>query len=204
MSLNSRTKKALLWAVVIAACALLISTRWPISPPVNKALYGQVGRTLAVEGLKLLKPGGKFTIIVRDTEEYRQPAMALALASLEREIRRSGAEIRSIESIQLDPIRPVEVAPGDYYEILRRSAAGDVVVSLLGPPILSEEQKMKLGRAKAYVVALCPTRANAEELMRTGWLHVAFVNRPGGEAKSFEGLYTVLRAQAAPFSSASL
>jgi hypothetical protein len=201
---NSQTKKALVCALSVAAGASLILTQWPGSPRVNKALHVQVGRTLAVEGLKLLKPGGKFTIIARDTEEYRQPAMALALTSLEREIRRAGAEIRSIESIQLDPIRPVEVASGDFYEVLRRSAPGDVVVSLLGPPILAEEQRVKLGRLKANVVALCPTGVNAEQLLTSGWLHVALVNKARPEGKSFEGLYTVMRAGTAPVSTASL
>jgi hypothetical protein len=201
---NLRTKKALFCALGIVACASLIMTQRPALPPVNKALYLQVGRTLAAEGLKLLKPGGKFTIIVRDTLEYPQPAMTLSLASLEREIRRSGAEVRSIESIQLDPIRPVEVAPGDFYEVLRRSAPGDVVVSLLGPPLLSDEQRIKLGRPKAQIVALCPTAANAEQLLRTGWLQVAIVNKAPAEGKSFEGLYSVMRAQASPVSTASL
>jgi len=195
MSLRLRTRKALASALAFAACAALLITRWPASPTINKTVYVQVGRTLAIEGLKLLKPGGKFMIITRDTEEYRQPAMALARASLEREIRRAGAEIRSIEAIQLDPIRPVEVAAGDFYELLRRCSVADVVVSLLGPPILSEEQRMKLGHSKANVVALCPTAANAEQLLRTGWLQVALVNKPGTEGKSFEGLYRVMKPE---------
>ncbi len=195
MPLASRTKGIVVCVLAMVACGAVIVTRWPASPRVNKSLYEQVGRTLAIEGLKLLKTGGKFTIIARDTEEYRQPAMSIAVASAEREMRRAGAEIRSIESIQLDPIRPVEIAAGDFYEVLRRSSAGDVIISLLGPPNLSEEQKMKLGRRKAALVALCPTTGNPEDLVKNGWLDVALVRKSGAEGKTFEGLYSVLRAE---------
>jgi hypothetical protein len=204
MPSNSRIKTILALALAAIACVLPIVARWSACPRVNKSLYVQVGRTLAIEGLKLIKSGGKFTIIARDSEEYRQPAMALAVASLQREIRRAGAEIRSIESIQLDPIRPVEVASGDFYEVLRRCSAGDVIISLLGPPHLSEEHKTRLGRPKARIVALCPSTGRPEELLKSGWLDVALVNKSGGEAKSFQGLYTVLRAEPVRTSTASL
>lgn len=195
MPRNPRNKRIGVSALVIVACAAMLFTKWPASPSFDKTRYTEVGRTLAMEGLKLLKPGGKFTIIARDTDEYRQPAMTVALASVQRELKKAGVEIRGIESIQLDPIRPVEIAPGDFYEVLRRSASGDVVLSLLGPPILSDEQKLKLGSPKARIVALIPANLTADSLLKNGWLDVALVNKPGGRGKSFEGLYSVVRAE---------
>jgi hypothetical protein len=149
-----------------------------------------------VECLKLLKPGGKITIIARDTEVFPQPAMVLARQSLEKDIHRAGAEVRSTLAVQLDPIRPSAVPSGDYYELLRRLPEGDVIVSLLGPPLLSEEHREKLGRPRARVVALCAPATDTEALFASGLLQVAVVNKPSAtsQARSFDQLYAVLRA----------
>jgi hypothetical protein len=166
----------------------------------------ELGRTLAAESLKLLKPGGKLTIIARDTDVFPQPAMALALSTLQKELHRAGAEIRSTQLVQLDPIRPSAVPSGDFYELLRRLPDGEVIVSLLGPPVLSEEQKEKLGRPRARVAALCTgTSENTEALFASGLLYVAIINKPAAssaQGNSFEQLYTIVRADPKPLAAA--
>ena len=147
MARAARSRNALAVALAAAAITLLVITWWNPAVPVNQNVHLELGRTLAAESLKLLKSGGKLTIIARDTDVFPQPAMTLALSALQKEIRRGGAEIRSTQLVQLDPIRPSAVPSGDYYELLRRLPEGDVIVSLLGPPVLSEEHKEKIGRA---------------------------------------------------------
>src|SRR5687768_16652354 len=96
---------------------------WFGSAPVDKTIHVEMGRKLAAECRQLLGPGGKVTIIARDVEAFQQPAMTTLVSTLESEF---GESIRSVEAIQVDPIRPCEVPPGDFYELLRRLPAGDV------------------------------------------------------------------------------
>jgi hypothetical protein len=200
-------------SLVAAALLTLGWFSWDRLPLKDKALYAEIGRTLGVESVSLLKPGGKITVIARDTSAFAQPAMLLSLKSLQNEIRRAKAEIRSIELIQLDPIRPNEVPSGDFYTLLRRLPTGDVIVSLLGPPILGEEERAKLGRPKAFTVALCTgnlaENANVRALISAGLLHTAIVNKPsphgaGSSMTSFDRLYTILRSNDPVISTASL
>jgi hypothetical protein len=206
MALSARSRNALAVALGAVALTLLVIAWWRPAPPLNKMVPLELGRTLAAESLKLLKPGGKLTIIARDTDVFPQPAMALALSTLQKELHRAGAEIRSTQLVQLDPIRPSAVPSGDFYELLRRLPDGEVIVSLLGPPVLSEEQKEKLGRPRARVAALCTgTSENTEALFASGLLYVAIINKPAAssaQGNSFEQLYTIVRADPKPLAAA--
>jgi hypothetical protein len=206
MALSARSRNAFAVALAAIALTLLVIGWWKPAPPLNKAVHLELGRTLAAESLKLLKPGGKLTIIARDTDVFPQPAMALALTTLQKELRRAGAEIRSTQLIQLDPIRPSAVPSGDFYELLRRLPEGDVIISLLGPPLLSEEHKEKLGRPRARVVALCSgVVENSDALFASGLLQAAIVNKASAtsaQANSFDQLYTIVRADSKPVAAA--
>lgn len=182
-------------------------------PRIDKKLHGEIGRTLAKESVKLLPSGGKIIVITRDTEAFSQPTLALSFEAFQEEVRRAGVTIAAVQTIQLDPLRPVEVPPGDFYELLRRSPADHVIVSLLGPPVLSEEQRAKLGRPKTRVVALCTGNmaevVDLKTLFQSGLLHAAIVNRPfsskdGVPPGSFDQLYTVMKADSAGVGSAAL
>jgi hypothetical protein len=187
-------------AIVLAALSLLVLSLalFTVPPRVDGKLHADIGHALAAETLKALGPGNKVTIITRDTDAFPQPALDRLLAALERDLRRAGKEIRSVEHIQLDSIRPVEVPSGDFYELLRRLPAGDVVVSLLGPPLLLPEHQEKLGRPKARVIALCIGRlgGKVEEFFQAGLLQAAVVNKPTPVGRSFNQLYDVIRSGA--------
>lgn len=184
-------------AIAFGSVLLLGLSSYHLPPRFNKSLHTETGRVLAAEALKLLKPGGKVTIIARDTEAFPQPAMDLAVASLRGEFKRAGKEVRSVEQIQLDPIRPSEVPSGDYYELLRRLPAGDVIVSFLGPPVLLPEHLHNLGRPRSKVVALCTgslvESSSIDTLLSSGLLHAAITNRPDAGGTRFEQLYAVVR-----------
>src|SRR5262249_5136796 len=124
-------------------------------PTFDTQLHSEIGRTLAAETSALLQPNGKVTVISRDTDAFPQPALKILLRSFETELHRAGRSINSVETIQLAPLRPADVPPGDFYELLRKASAGSVIVSLLGPPVLTEQQRAKLGQPRAKVIAFC-------------------------------------------------
>ena len=189
-----------------AAFAAVFLSSWEFGPPVDRKLHAEIGRVLAKEALGLLRPGGQITVVTRDTQAFPQPALDILLNSFRQEVRRRGDINVATQTIQLDPLRPVEVPPGDFYELIRRSTDERVIVSLLGPPALSKAQRSALGRVRPKIIALC-TGNLAEtlalnELFDAGLLHVALVNRHAsrgaqnaGQTSSpaFDRLYTVVR-----------
>lgn len=185
----------------VALAALVLSSR-EFRPPVDRKLHSEIGRVLAKEALSLLRPGGAITVITRDTEAFPQPALDILLKTFQHEVRRRG-EI-NVQTLQLDPLRPVEVPPGDFYELIRRSTAERIIVSLLGPPVLSREQRNALGHVQPKIIAFCSGNLaetlDLSELFHAGLLHVALVNRRdsrGAEeapsSTTFDRLYTVVR-----------
>src|SRR5437667_3858668 len=112
-------------AILTASTALaaIILSSWEFGPPVDRKLHSEIGRVLAKEALSLLRPGGQITVITRDTEAFPQPALDVLLKTFQQEIRRAGDIKVGIQIVQLDPLRPVEVPPGDFYELIRRSTA---------------------------------------------------------------------------------
>jgi hypothetical protein len=196
-----------------AACAAIILFSRGFAPPADRKLHSEIGRVLAREAMGLLRPGGQITVITRDTEAFPQPALEILLKSFQQEVRRGGDIPVGILALQLDPLRPVEVPPGDFYELIRRSTADRVIVSLLGPPVLTREQRSTLGRVEPKIISFCAGNlaqsVDFSELFTAGLLHVALLNRPtsatGGSAANgpgtFDRLYTVVRADhsTAPF-----
>ena len=148
----------------------------------NARLHEGIGRALAQEAMKLLAPGGSLTVVTRDTTTFPQPAVDRAMASFRQELRQSGVMIAAVQAIQVDPLRPVEVPSGDFYQLLRHGAAGDVLVSFMGPPLLDEEQRAVLGAIKPQIVAFCsgglPDYVNLRLLAEQKLLHAAVVSRP--------------------------
>lgn len=185
--------------------AIFLTTRGlPLRP--DTAIPDEIGRSLARESVKLLGPGARLTVLMRDTATFPQPAADRTLASLTRELRRSGATVSAVQRFEVDPLRPTQVPPGDFVELIRRSAAGDVIVSLLGPPLLSAEQRAALPSAPACRIVVLsagpfPDIAGLRQLAGQNLLHAAVVDRPAPKGssgtaaripESFEELYSVL------------
>jgi hypothetical protein len=168
---------------ILVGCLLILFCTFAGLPPrTDASVPREVGRALAQEALKLFGPGKRLTVIARDTSVFKQPATDITLAAFEDEIRKGGAKITAVQLLQVDPLRPLQVPPGDFFELLRRGAAGDVIVSLMGPPQLSEEQRSALGNSKAKVVAFCPGGLSAyldlHQLAGQKLLHAAILSRP--------------------------
>src|SRR5687767_7849330 len=204
---NRRSTEIITLLSSAAALVTLFLSSCELPPRTDRKLHASIGKALAKEALRLLGTGGQITVITRDTEAFPQPALDILLASFERAVRREDVIIAEVQSVQADPLRLVDVPPGDFYELIRRSKSGYVIVSLLGPPLLTADQQNKLGRVQPRIVAFCSgtvaETVDLRKLFQAGLLHAAIVNRPAsplapsGPSKSphdFDQLYKVVVA----------
>jgi hypothetical protein len=203
---NSKGVMAAAIAVTAAALGLILRSQGGMPPGEDRALHEEVGRALARESLGLLGPGGHLVLFARDTSDFPQDAADIARRSFEKEAEGVGHPVSATRLIADDPLRLVKVPDGDFFEVLRRAKAGDVVASFMGPPLLSDEQRAMLGEPRARIVAFCsgsmPAVLDLRRLAEQHLLHGAVLSRtpardPGGKAgrEAFEALY--VRADAA-------
>lgn len=169
-------------ALAVAGSAVLVFLAGHDLPsPPEKAFHAAIGRTMAQETLRLVKPGAGVTAIIRDTAAFRHPESDAQFQAFQETLRAGGSAIVSTQSLQVDPLRNLEVPPGDFFELIRKAPAGTAIVSFMGPPVLSEEQRARLGEIRPRVVAFCPgsipRRIDLRTLFESGLLHAAVVER---------------------------
>ena len=148
-------------------------------PSFDPAPHRATGRVMAEEALKLLKPGGEIIVIARDTTAFKNPATDAQMSSFQKTLSQAHAKIGHIHALQVDPLRPVEVPAGDFFELLRKCPAQDVIVSFMGPPLLNEPQRLQLGEVKPAIVAFCsgaiPEQVELQSLFAQGLLKAAII-----------------------------
>jgi hypothetical protein len=200
---NRKLIDALSLGVCITAATFAALSIWAVPARPDSAVAAEIGRTMAREALAVSPKGGRVVVIARDLNAYRQPAMEISVREFQREVEKAGGNV-AMRPIELDPLRPVEVPPGDFYEAIRRAKTNEVIVSFLGPPVLEPEQQEKLPAIKPKIIALCTGSLAAHTdlgaLSRLGLLHAAIVNRAKtteskktDQALSFDQLYAVIR-----------
>jgi hypothetical protein len=158
-------------------------------PVLDPLLHRAVGQVLATQTLSLLKPGGRVMVITRDTAAFQNPASDTLLAGFQSTLAKAGVKTDSLQTLQVDPLRPVAVPAGDFFQWIKGSSKGSVIVSLMGPPLLDDTQTAQLGEVKPAIVAFCPgpvrDRVDLRELFVRGLLQAAVVSkRPVGVQKS--------------------
>jgi len=188
---KGKSDRKLIGTIVATILAVVIGivTFVTLPPPVDRRLHAQIGSALAEQASGLVRPGGKITVICRDTETFAQPAMDALLKSFRGKISK-GTTVATLP-VQVDPLRPAGAPPGDFFELLRKSKPEDVIVSLLGPPVLSDEQRFVLGGVRPRIVALCAGPSAADMDLRrffdAGLLHAAVVSQTFTKATSQTG-----------------
>lgn len=179
--------KRILSPMVAAVSALAAVGLWflwvrPLPPRGSLSVAEAAGVALARQALEVGAAAPHVTLITRDTDTFPQPALDALSAAFKSELRRGGGVLDSVQRIQVDPLRPLEVPPGDFSEFIRKSREGSVLVSLMGPPLLDPEQWQKLGRLKPKIVAFCPGNLvetlDLRRFFEAGHLHAAVVSRP--------------------------
>jgi hypothetical protein len=201
--------------VMLASLGAIWRALHDAPPSTPTALPAEIGRVLAAEAGKRLGPGGRILLIARDTESFAQPSFDALNASVQQALKQAGTPPALVRAIQLDPLRPLQVPPGDFVELLRKAGTADVIVSLLGPPFLSDEQRAALGTVKPKVVAFWPGTVaeygNLRPLFEQHLLSAAILHRPeglglrgnggaasGGRASQFDTLYQVVAGTGIP------
>ncbi len=201
-----RLKEFTAWVVLLLAVGAIVLHRVRLAPGTDAALHRSIGIALARQALAVGGAAPDVVLFNRDTSEFPQPALDILERAFRKELRHGGGTVSAVREIQADPLRPVEVPPGDFYEEIRRAAAGRVIVSLLGPPLLAPEQWTALGTIKPKIVAFCsgagPLQVDLRQLVDSGRLHAAVVartvfeaplrNTPAHGPATFEQLYTTL------------
>ena len=196
---NRKVIDALSLGAIFISAGIIALTVWALPPKVDSKLYSEIGTVLARQALELLPSGGEILVIARETEAYPQPAMEIGLKEFQKQASRAGVNV-TVKRIQLDPLRSVEVPPGDFYEVIRRAKGKQVIVSLLGPPVLEPEQRSKLQKETPKIVALCTgnlaEQTDLEELFQRGLLHAAIVRKESSKnsGESFDQLYAAVKA----------
>ncbi|MGH7973624.1 MAG: hypothetical protein ACREIC_33320, partial [Limisphaerales bacterium] len=135
--------------------ALWLAERGGFGPSFNPKPHESTGWVMARQALDLLKPGGQIVVITRDTAAFKNPASDAQLAGFNETLSERHVSVGKTLALQVDPLRRVEVPPGDFFELIRKAPPGTVIVSFMGPPLLSDAQRKQLGDAKPKIVAFC-------------------------------------------------
>jgi hypothetical protein len=167
--------------------ALALSLSGSFGPPSHQAPFEAVGRALARQTLAFLKPGGRVTVITRDTQTFENPATDFQFAGFQQELAKAGVKIDSIQALQVDPLQPMSVPAGDFFQSIKSSGKGDVLVSFMGPPILTDTQVAQLGEIKPAIIAFCSglvrDQVDLRALFSHGLLRAAVVSKRTADIK---------------------
>ena len=110
---------------------------------------------MAQEALARLAKDGQITVFIRDTAAFANPATDLQIASFRRTLGKARVTIHSLRKLQWDPLRPIAVPSGDVCEAIRNAPKGSVIVSFMGPPLLTQAEVARLGERHPAIVAFC-------------------------------------------------
>ena len=144
------------------------------------------GRLMAAQAMALVEPGGDITVIARDTSSFSNPASDIQLASFLKEVQKAHGVIAAIRKLQVDPLRPIGVPSSDFCDLIRGTPPGSVIVSFMGPPLLTDAERSLLGPIQPAILAFVsgrqPELVNMASLFQQGLLRAAIVDRagPGG------------------------
>ena len=167
-----------LLAIVVSLGILLFRYFQPV-PKIESRPHLALGEALAERAAKLLGSGGRITLIAPDTVAFKYPGAELQLKAFHQALRRAGLSVAVTNLIRLAPLRPPRVPPGD--EFVRKLSDADVVVSLMGPPNLTADQKARLGEKRPKVIAVCsgdmPRQINLKAPFADNLLQAVIISR---------------------------
>lgn len=169
-------------ATIVLSLGFLLFRYFGPAPRIDARAHIGMGNVLAEQAAKSLGSGGHIVLVVPDTSVFRWPGPEAQLKAFHRALRKANVSVGMTNVVKLDPGRLVRVNAEDFFNWLHKLSEADVVVSLLGPPILTAEQRAKLAGRHARVIAVCagemPKQVNLPALFDDNLLHVAIVSRP--------------------------
>jgi hypothetical protein len=172
--------------IVASGVALFLFLRTS-QPVVELRPHYALGKVVAEEALKLAGNQGRLILFAHDPKSFNFPTMKAQLDSFCQQVAKAGGKIASTNLVALDPLRIPSVPVGSFVDRMVRCTPGDVIVSLMGPPALSNDQIRRLGDKQVKVLAVCsgntPLRANLPRLFAQRQLHTAIVSRAAPSPK---------------------
>ena len=206
--MQARKIKIVVSLLAIAAAGGILCFRYlkPL-PTVEPQPHLAIGEALAQQAAKALGTGGRITLIAPDITAFKHPGAEIQLKSFHQALRQAKLNVAATNWIKLNPLYLRRVPPGDFADLLRRQKDADVIVSLLGPPLLTAEQKARIGEKHPRVVAVCsgdlPLHFNLKALFADNLLHAAIINRrtsspapqSGTSSQGFDQFFQWITAQ---------
>jgi hypothetical protein len=201
---NRKTINIVAAATTMAAWYGLFLFFHPCPPPMDCRPHEATGEVLAGEAVKLLEPGARLIVIARDPGPFQVPASIAQLNAFLHALKRSGTQVAASRTFQVDPLRPVGVPAGEFFDLIRNGRDNDVIVSFLGPPVFSRDQLKKLGNKRPRILAVCSGGMQAQVDLRSIFeqklLVVAIVSRedapararPGSKRSAFEQMFRLI------------
>jgi len=193
-------------AVIAVSAAFLWWTLHPIPPSPELRPHEALGEALAQEAAKIAA-GGRVVVIALDNTDFKNAAAVAELKAVERGLKKANLATAATILVKLDPLRLPRVPANQFYDVLRKYTEKDVVISLLGPPVLDPNQRANLPPKLPQVIAACtgdmPKQLPMKKLFETGMVRVAIISRPdagasgphtGGPAEWFSHFYQVIGA----------
>jgi len=176
---------------MVTAWAVILFSIYPLPPRFDSGPHRELGQVLAREALKLQQPGGRIILITRDTAMFKAPAFEAQAEGFRRTLKNARVEIAATRLLKVDPLRVLSVPSGDFLELLRKASEKDVIVSLLGPPVLDAGQIAKLDGNRPRVLAVCsgamPRQVDLKRLFDEKLIHAAVISREEPAAASAAG-----------------
>ena len=184
---KERTKTLVAMAIILGSLAFIYFAMVPRPPSVEGRPFEGIGQIAAEQAQRLVGNGGQIMLILRDTSVFKNPATDFQSEAFFQTLRKYKLSVSITNLVKEDPLRIMRVPRGDYVELLRKGTDKDVIVSLMGPPILTDLDKSKLKEKGPRVVAVCtgsiPQQVNLRDLFAQGLLHAAILSRPNPETK---------------------
>jgi len=200
-----KAKTALSIAIIFVSLGYIAFYFFGPMPKVDPRPHIGIGNVLAEQAAQALGSGGKITLIAPDTSVFRWPGPEVQLKAFHRALAKANLTVALTNRVKLDPGRVVRVNAEDFLNLLRKQSEADVIVSLLGPPLPTAEQKAKLSGKHARVIAVCsgdmPKQVNLHALFEDNLLYTAIISRPAPPLSSpqsddpgvwFKHLYQVI------------
>lgn len=185
--MNKKLINILAGAVILAALVWLYLFFNPWPPAIDRPLHNRVGEVLAAEAIKLVEPGARIIVIARAKEPFQVPAAVAQLDAFLLAIEKSGKNVSATRLLNVDPLRVTGVRPGDFSELMRKAGSNDVIVSFLGPPLLSDEELSSLAGKRPRIVALCsgamPLQVDLRRMFERQLLFAAVISRTNAPAQ---------------------
>ena len=164
--------------VVIFACAISIyHTTCSGGPKPSKLPIYEAGQMVADETLKLIGRKGNVVVIAMDNS-YSKPQLKAFRQTIEKQ---PGAEVTAVEYVAAGELAKGAMGSAlsseTFLRLIQKHRNAAAIVSLVGPPVLSDQEIDKLDAKIPKVVVFAPMGFGIRKLLEEQVVQVAIIPR---------------------------